>query len=193
MILKRILVVLAVILILIGIMAVRTLHLAGAFKTIKPHTGCERLVIGGMPGPEDITIHPKTGLAYISSDDRRARAAGRDVKGRVFVFDPKAEVPELRQLTLTEPQDFHPHGISLFIHADGRTLLFAVNHRAEGSFVEIFEVAGDALLHRESISHPLMFSPNDVLAVGPRSFYVTNDHGSRTPRGQMLEEPSVPC
>jgi beta-glucosidase len=187
MILKRILVVLAVILILIGIMAVRTLHLAGAFKTIKPHTGCERLVIGGMPGPEDITIHPKTGLAYVSSDDRRARAAGRDVKGRVFVFDPKAEVPELRQLTLTEPQDFHPHGISLFIDADGRTLLFAVNHRAEGPFVEIFEVAGDALLHRESISHPLMFSPNDVLAVGPRSFYVTNDHGSRTPRGQMLE------
>jgi hypothetical protein len=79
MILKRILVVLAVILILVGIMAVRTLHLAGVFKTIKPHTGCERLVIGGMPGPEDITIHPGNGLAYISSDDRRARADVREL------------------------------------------------------------------------------------------------------------------
>ena len=187
MILKRILVVLAVILILVGIMAVRTLHLAGVFKTIKPHTGCERLVIGGMPGPEDITIHPGNGLAYISSDDRRARAAGRDVKGRIFVLDPKTDIPEPRELTLTEPKDFHPHGISLLVDADGRTLLFAVNHRADGPFVEIFEVAGHALLHRESVSHPLMFSPNDVVAVGPRSFYVTNDHGSRTPRGRMFE------
>jgi arylesterase/paraoxonase len=33
-----------------------------------------------------------------------------------------------------------------------------------------------------------MYSPNDVVAVGPRSFYVTNDHGSRTKFSRTLEE-----
>ena len=188
MIMRRILAIIAAVLVVVALLAVRTFYLAGAFKAIKPHTGCERLIIGGMPGPEDITVHPETGLAYVSSDDRRARAAGRAVQGCVFVLDPAVETPAPRELARTGPKDFHPHGIGLFVEPGGRTLLFAVNHREDGPAVEIFEVAGDALLHRESIADPLLVSPNDVYAVGPRSFYVTNDHGSRTPRGRMLED-----
>lgn len=184
---KRALAVVAAVLLLAGLLALRSLHFAGAFKSVKPHTGCERLVLGGIPGPEDIAVHPVSGLAFISSDDRRARAAGRDVPGRVFVLDPQAEVPSPRALARSAPADFHPQGISLFVAADGQTLLFAVNHRADGPRVEIFEVAGDALLHKESFADPQMFSPNDVLAVGPRRFYVTNDHGGRSRRARRFE------
>jgi arylesterase/paraoxonase len=33
-----------------------------------------------------------------------------------------------------------------------------------------------------------MFSPNDLVAVGPRSFYASNDHGNRSKRGRLLED-----
>ena len=33
-----------------------------------------------------------------------------------------------------------------------------------------------------------MHSPNDVAPVGPRAFYVTNDHGNTTPAGRKIEE-----
>jgi beta-glucosidase len=187
MILKRALVVLVVLVVLAAALTVRTLDQAGAFKSIRPHTACDRLSINGLPGPEDIAIHPRTGLAFISSDDRRARAAGRAVRGGIFVLDPQADLPEPRELSAAEPADFHPHGISLYVDEGGRTLLFAVNHRSGGEFVEIFELSGDALLLRESVAHPLMFSPNDVLAVGARQFYVTNDRGSRSAFGRTLE------
>jgi arylesterase/paraoxonase len=54
--------------------------------------------------------------------------------------------------------------------------------------VEIFEIADSALVHRESIAGSLLLSPNDLVAVGPRSFYATNDHGSRSEFGRLLED-----
>ena len=38
-----------------------------------------------------------------------------------------------------------------------------------------------------SIESDKLISPNDVVAVGKEQFYVTNDHGSRTPFGVTLE------
>ena len=44
--------------------------------------------------------------------------------------------------------------------------------------MEIFSVGeGGALTHLESVAFEEMHSPNDVLAVGPRQFYATNDRG----------------
>jgi len=91
-------------------------------------------------------------------------------------------------LTAHFEKEFHPHGIGLFIDLKGRSSLFVVNHRQDGHFVEIFDYKGKQLIHRESISGDLMHSPNDVIPVGPRSFYVTNDHGKRSRWGRILEE-----
>jgi len=33
-----------------------------------------------------------------------------------------------------------------------------------------------------------MHSPNDVIPVGPRAFYVTNDHGNTSELGRLVEE-----
>ena len=89
--------------------------------------------------------------------------------------------PEL--LTGTEQiESFHPHGISLFRTADGQSLLFVINHAVpgqprEGHSVELFAIAEGRLRHIDSIANLLFRSPNDIAAVGPRQFYVTNDRG----------------
>src|SRR5690606_28881387 len=86
------------------------------------------------------------------------------------------------------PEDFRPHGISLHIAADGSRRLFAVNHPAAGSeAVEIFDIAEDGMLtHSRSVTDPLFVSLNDVVAVGPESFYATNDHASKNGLHQLF-------
>lgn len=164
------------------------LYDAGEFKTVAPHFSgaCRR--ISPAPGAEDITIHPETGIAFISSDDRRARMRGEPSQGAIYVYDLNHPSPTLTNLTIDFEQDFHPHGISLYIDESGVEKLFVVNHRAAGDCIEIFDYSEDKLIHRESLRDALMTSPNDIVAVGPRSFYVTNDHGNVSALGRTLEE-----
>lgn len=101
-------------------------------------------------------------------------------------------IPKLKNITPVGVTDFHPHGISLWREPDGRAFLFVVNHRKNYSehVIERFEWKNDSLIHIESIQDvDLMTSPNDVTAVGGRSFYVTNDHGYSKPGvGRTLED-----
>ncbi|EDO41078.1 predicted protein [Nematostella vectensis] len=73
---------------------------------------------------------------------------------------------------------FNPHGLSLY--TDPRTgvvSIFVVNHRPDAQAIEIFDFDQEAvsLVFRRSVWHELIYSPNDVAATGPDSFYVTND------------------
>ncbi len=164
------------------------LYDAGEFKTIAPHfTGaCRR--ISPAPGAEDITIHPNTGIAFISSDDRRARMRGEQSPGAIYAYDLNHPNPALVNLTIDFKQDFHPHGISLYLDESGEEKFFVVNHRATGDCIEIFDYFEGKLIHQETLRDTLMTSPNDIVAVGPRSFYVTNDHGNKSAWGRTLEE-----
>ncbi|WP_417481601.1 strictosidine synthase family protein [Maricaulis sp.] len=135
---------------------------------------CEALTIA--PGTEDITIDPASNRVFVSTDDRRTGE-----RGGIHVFDLN-EPGSLHDVSGDAPADFHPHGISLWTGPDGAQRLFVVNHRAGFDIaggthaVEIFDVGEDGMLsHVESISHEALLSPNDVLGVGPRSFYATND------------------
>jgi hypothetical protein len=49
---------------------------AGQFKTIEPHFSGTCKAVAGVVGPEDITIHPRTGVAYVSACDRQAIQGG---------------------------------------------------------------------------------------------------------------------
>jgi len=184
---KKTLLVTFVLLVAIGLFILDTLRDAGEFKTIQPHFSGEIQKVFGVTGAEDITIHPQTGVAFISGDDRRANRRGESKPGAIYKYPLKAERPELTNLTPNVPFEFHPHGISLFL-GDGEERLFVVNHRAAGDFIEIFAIRNDSLFHSESIRGDLMHSPNDVVAVAARTFYVTNDHGSRSNFGRTLEE-----
>jgi arylesterase/paraoxonase len=171
-----------------GIM-LKTLRDAGEFKEIVPHFVGECKAISGVLSSEDITVLQKTGMAFISSADRRPLFQGNQgQQGAIYAFDLTAENPRLMNLTPDFTQEFHPHGMGLFTAQDGRSSLFVVNHRQDDHFVEIFDYRQDKLVHRDSIRGALMHSPNDVVPVGPRSFYVTNDHGNSSELGRTLEE-----
>jgi len=172
----------------IGGFILRTLWLAGAFRRISPHfSGTCRLVEGPV-GPEDITIHPKRGVAFISASDRRAVAAGKPVPGALYAYDLDAETARPVNLTPHADVSFQPHGISLWVDDAGHEVLFVVNHPPPGTSthantIEIFDFDDGALVHRATLTDPLLVMPNDLVAVGVDSFYVTNTH--RHPPGFM--------
>lgn len=167
---------------------VDTIRHAGEFKTIKPHFNGQCQKVEGVVGAEDITIHPQTGLAFISASDRRALLRGEQTLGAIYAYDLQSENPQLKNLTKELDHDFHPHGLSLYLDATGQASLFVVNHRSNGDFIEIFDYRDSTLVHRESIHDDLMISANDVVAVGPRQFYATNDHGNVSTLGRTAEE-----
>jgi len=175
--------------VIVGGFIVKTYYNAGEFKKIKPHFHGQCRAVQGVLSSEDITIHPQTGVALISSDDRRPLFHGdKGQQGAIYAYDLTSQHPRLVNLTENFDQEFHPHGIGLYIAPDGNWSLFVVNHREDGHFVEIFDYKENQLVHRESISGLLMHSPNDVVPVGDETFYVTNDHGNSSGFGRTVEE-----
>ncbi len=154
-------------------MVVRLLFNAGVFTKINAHFNGSISEINGFEGGEDITIDQSNGYAYISSNDFSLK---KENVGAIYKLNLNEKHPKPQLLSHNLPFDFHPHGISLFSAADGQKKLFVVNHRKAGNFIEIFDVQDSIVIHRESIADLLIISPNDVLAVGEREFYVTNDH-----------------
>lgn len=128
--------------------------------------------VAGIAGPADLQIDPFTHLAFVSS---RNREAGEMARGAIHVLsidDPLAE-DAWRDRTRGVPEIFEPEGVHFY--ADGNVRrLFVVNAAAKS--VELYDVAlnGD-LKHLETFHERRLTNPNDVVAVGPRSFYVSND------------------
>lgn len=135
---------------------------------------CESLEVA--PGTEDVTIHPQSGIVFVSAADRRSQ---NPEAGGIWTFDIADPFQTLRYASVDGPDDFQPHGISLYIGEDGVQRLFVINHPvAGGHTVEIFDIDDEwRLFHAETIAYPELSSPNDLVAVGPRQFYATNDRG----------------
>ena len=186
---KAIITVLILILVLVGL-GLKTFYDAGEFKKITPHFDGQVQTVGGVLSSEDITIHPPTAMAFISSDDRRAHWSGsnRSRQGAILGLDLNSTDPQLMNLTADFPHQLNPHGIGWWAAPNGDLTLLVVNHREDGHFVEIFDYRGGKLVHRQSVSDAMMHSPNDVIPVGPEAFYVTNDHGNSSELGRMAEE-----
>ncbi|UCH22196.1 MAG: SMP-30/gluconolactonase/LRE family protein [Deltaproteobacteria bacterium] len=174
--LKHVLSVLVVLIIIIGSWIGYLFWSAGQFKTIKPHFAGECKQVTGVIGAEDITIHPKSGIAYISACDRRAVNAGKPGRGGIYAYDLKAVDPILVNLTPDAGQDFQPHGISLYVDDGGQDALFVVNHEGGEHLIEIYDINNERLSHRKTLSDPMLVSPNDLVAVGPDKVYISNDH-----------------
>lgn len=163
---------------IIGWMLWNIVPASGVFARLQPRLIDKCQAVAVFPGTEDVTIDPEIGIAFISADDRRATFAGAPVQGGIYALrmDGSGRVMKVSPDSFGE---FHPHGLSLWRGDDGRKRLFVINHtKDDGDKVEIFDVGtGGALMHVDSVVFPQMSSPNDVLGVGPRSFYVTNDKG----------------
>ena len=164
------------------------LNSAGAFKTIAPH-GNEDAILIPLPvaGPEDLELERDSMILFISADDRR----NQQNSGAIMAIN--LNNPEI-VVNIVSPQlkDFHPHGFSLYKDGHGNIFLFVISHRKnpKSSVVEKFVWANGSLAHLETISdEKILTSPNDIVAVGERSFYFTNDHYYTEPGlGKTLEE-----
>lgn len=180
----------------VSFVVVRFLTAAGEFTTFNREIPAACQTLAAVPGPEDIVVDVERGLAFVSATDRRAIAMGGAaadaIRGGIYVVDLNEPVEDwaLRPVTDNSPQDFRPHGIGLYIGADGARALFVVNHPAGGpDTVEIFYIAPDGrLAHRRTVTDPAFVALNDVQPVGPDSFYATNDHGSDGRLASMVED-----
>lgn len=143
---------------------------------------CRSLEIA--PGAEDFAVHYETGRVFVSAAQRRPYHAngfphpeGDHSGNGIYSFmlgDPEGT---LELVSPDAPVGFSPHGINLLVQDDGRDRLFVVNHSLQGYHsIEIFDLSSDGILSwQESIRYPELRSPNDVVAVGHREFYATND------------------
>ncbi len=168
---------------------------AGAFRTVKSRKLCDCRKVPVLSGPEDIVIDAEKRIAYVSAGNWRKLMAREPARGAIYSYDldKKGEPVDL-SADISFP--FNPHGISLYRGADGKRFLYAVNHglTMKGDSVtvkntiELFEIGNGKLVHEETFHDASMISPNDVTAVGPRSFYFTNDHGAAGGIGKIIED-----
>lgn len=167
---------------------------AGQFRSLEPHFdgSCRRVT--GAVGPEDVTIHPETRVAYVSATDRKALFAGKPVPGAIFSYDLDDPEAGLVNLTPDAGIDFQPHGISLWRGESGRAVLFVVNHPHDerGGLrhqIDVFDLVGGRLVHRPPAleDDELLIMPNDIVGLGPDRFYLTNTHANPPGFRQTLE------
>ena len=90
----------------------------GEFRTIDAHFAGRCTAIGGVVGAEDIVIDHKAKRAWISSDDRRAWAAGNPARGVLYAYDLGSTAAQPIDATPPAPRDFHPHGAASTIVKD---------------------------------------------------------------------------
>ena len=172
-------------------LALRTLTAFGVFSDMTPSFNGTCAPVAGIIGPEDLQIDARDRLVFVSATNRRVFPEHPDRQDGLYTMSLDHPEAGLTKLAGT-PRDFHPHGISLYRGGDGKLTLMAVNHEASGEqAVEIFDVTvtGGAakLVSTGHIEGGLLISPNDLVAVSPTQFYVTNDHGSTSDFGKMLE------
>lgn len=179
-ILKKLLAAIGVLILVVGAGTLWLLGRGGAFRDITPHFAgsCEALPLEGSG--EDILVDRERGIAYLSLLDRRSLVQGKDVQGTVARIDLNSRPFTAVNALVTKPAAFRPHGMSLYIGPDGQRRLFVINHGqkrgVDPEAVEIFaEGAPGEYVHAQTIRGPQLYSPNDLVAVGPRQFYVAND------------------
>jgi len=162
---------------------------SGALTPVTPYNTAQCQAVEIAPGTEDVTFDPVTGLAFVSAAERRSGAMS-PLNG-IYVFDPEQGQDSVRLVSIDAPADFRPHGISLWrgLTDDGTALarLFVISHPASGHQVLIYNVGSEGeLTHLQTVSHPHMRSPNDLVGVGPEQFYATNDvYFGDTPMGYL--------
>ena len=148
---------------------------AGFFRNLEPKS-LVCVSVGGVTGPEDVTIDRERSVAYLSGYDRRAAQAGKPMPGAIWTYDLSSADAVPVNVTPWADKSFQPHGISLHVDAEGNRRLFVVSHGAGTHTIEILEERGGILERIKTIKDKALRSPNDLAAIDATRFYVTNDH-----------------
>lgn len=155
----------------------------GGFGSVTPRFEgtCRELPVEGST--EDVRLDER-GVAYVSTQDRANQG-----RGTIMLVDLNAAAPRPRA-ALTQSPELYPLGLSLYTSPEGVRRLFVIDRRPDGKHnVAIFEqtVTGAFALVESVPGGSFISSPNAIVAVGPRQFYVVNDLGSRSASARLLE------
>lgn len=138
-------------------------------------TGCQPVL--GLAGVEDIAPDTGRGIAFLSSMDRQAKAAGGEepVRGKILAFNPEDPLDSAswKDRTGGMPAAFEPLGISYY-EDGGLRRLFVINEADASVLLYDINDKGDLTLLKTLTDYRLT-SPNSIVATGPVSFYVAND------------------
>ena len=160
----------------------RLVEVGVAVPVFNHYPGKCRVIPGLECGSEDFAV-TKDGLAFISNGLRVIPKCDFSVnKGSLYLFDfknPDANVSKLEIVSETiNFAKFDPHGLSSWEHPESQKIfVFLIDHGNGDEMVHIFEYDRDEpkkLLHKESITDQTFNCINDLVATGPRSFYITN-------------------
>ncbi|WP_169570074.1 SMP-30/gluconolactonase/LRE family protein [Sneathiella limimaris] len=155
--------------------AVYVLVSTGQFDTVEPAFTGHCVAVEGVPGVEDIVVHPSGNYAFMSSQDRQ-----NGHRGNIFLYDLEKSNQEPINLTNSLEGAFSPLGISFYRDPDGTEKLFVIDRASKfpaddkRSKVRIF-LWTDSLLVEQSFQE-IEGSPNNILAVGTNQYYLTNDY-----------------
>ena len=154
-----------------------------------------------IPGAEDFAISRSDGFLIISSDDRAGRRDGKQTVNGLYFMDLNDAQAQPRLIRAQPDVPLFPHGISMVQLDSNSYRLLVVNHVTTGTqavssmdpntvhSIEEYRLTSDGeLTHIKTHEDTQISSPNDVVAVGADRFYYTNDHGSKTKLGLMLED-----
>ncbi|MEM1409243.1 MAG: SMP-30/gluconolactonase/LRE family protein [Pseudomonadota bacterium] len=166
-------------------------HTFHQFEDINPVGDLTCQPVHGVVGAYDIEPVPGRNIAYLSVYDERGDA----LRGQIlrFDFDNPLDNASWQDRTGGRPVLLTPAGISYHRHrlpsGELEERLFVVNRDTQEVMIFDIDAAGDLNL-ADRLSHPMMTSPNDIVATGPSSFYVSNDtaegRGSLRGRAEFL-------
>lgn len=185
---RKFLLALTILLALVASFIFYTFYSTGYFRevTAKSKVGLVHSSID-LPGVEDIALAREDSFLLLSVDDRASHRTGKEGPHGIYWVDLRSEkfaaVPISSELNFP----FYPHGISIFKLDSATYGLLAINHVEGKHSIESFILKGKTLHHLKTITGPELISPNDLVMVGPESFYFTNDHGYTSKWGLLAE------
>ncbi|PYI10461.1 serum paraoxonase/arylesterase family protein [Aspergillus sclerotiicarbonarius CBS 121057] len=194
---------------------VRELTVLGVFRSATgavSHQGAPMHTIADTIHCEDLHYYRPAGQLFTACEDSVLPRfqwfppvvtfkGPADTTGSIHVIDPKTmKSSRLTFENFSGP--FLTHGIDITEDPErtDAVYIFAVNHLANPEYrggdepkarsqVELFHhvLNSGTIRHLRSIRHPLVTTPNDIYAVSPHSFYVTNDHLYREGYKRLVE------
>ncbi|KAJ3497238.1 hypothetical protein NLG97_g2053 [Lecanicillium saksenae] len=185
--------------------SVRVLGILRAEESTIVKEQLQAIRIADTPYCEDLHRHAASGLLFTACEgseetrhawfpplgifDNVSKAV--QTPGTIVVIDPETmKAKSLKLEGFSGP--FVTHGIDVIDDPkaeSGKAIyVFAVNHRPNAdqdplapkadSVIEVFhhKIGTNTARHVRTVKHELIITPNDILALSPTSFLVTNDH-----------------
>jgi arylesterase/paraoxonase len=182
----------AVIAALVAFFFLRYEMVQGAFNSFAAVSPVCRAIGVGIQGPEDFEIDAPHNAIIVSAINRQTPLANSDPRDGLYMLPLNDPAAAPVKLTGT-PLDFHPHGISLYRDAAGGETLMVIDHKPSGrQMIELYGVSFDGetpkLSQQTAIQSGSLVSPNDLAAIAPDRFYITNDHTTKGALGRFAED-----